>query len=219
MQAQRRRRTRKQAALNNVANERADLSYPWESACVTEIFGERPTSPTSMFHVCPPFAEERKDYVEAEAKSAQEISHVPQAQILFMNPIDSTRNEDYPAERERRLHNVCGKWLTTVGHNYDVFAIGASILREFERSFRYEGSKKKVLSAAFGLKSPATLAKHANSMSRYSVWHKNNRSGCALPVRRSEACDLLEALRFCQHVLGLRDVDVVFQSRKSKRFG
>ena len=172
------------------------------------------------------------DYAEAEAKPQEKASSLPPAQILFMGAIDSKRNEDYAQERERRLNNVCGKWLTVIGHNYEAFA---KILREFERSCRYEASKK-VLSAAFGLKSPATLEKRTNSMSRYLICRKNNRNGFALPVRRSEAWEyitrfeehragasagsaFLEALRFSQRVLGLRDVDVGFSVPTGQRFG
>ena len=67
-------------------------------------------------------------------------------------------------------------------------------------------------------------------MIRFIVWRKNHKSGFAYPVSRKEAWEyvnrlkdtaaggasasgFLEAIRFCQHVLGLRDVESIFSSK------
>ncbi|CAE6913109.1 METTL21B [Symbiodinium natans] len=218
-----------QGAVNEVSGESTNLFYPWETDAMKDFFGQESQA---LFHVpsiaVPSFA--IPSTTPQPSKTSAQAHVALQDFPMYVSAISAFRNENFLEERARKLEKCYDKWMTLLSHNFDAFAIGASLSKEFQRSTRYEGSRK-ILSATFGLKSPATLDKRANSMLRYLQWHKKYRGGFGFPISRDEAWQylsylesegagasaggaFLEAVRFSHFVLGLRDVTFIFESRE-----
>ena len=76
--------------------------------------------------------------------------------------------------------------LTLTSHNFDAFEIGSVMTKEFQRTYsRYESSRE-IMSATFGVNSPATLEKRANALMRFLLWHKKHRTGFGFPIHPDE---------------------------------
>ena len=211
-------------ALAQCGSRTASLKYPWEMDMYKGIFGDAmeetlkiaPFQPASMPGPSQPPL--KKSRVEREATAS-----------LFEGVISQLKNETFEEETARRIAKVTEKWLTIISGNYEAFEVGSVIAKEYLKVPKFQNSRK-ILQATFGLKSPATLEKRANAMIRFMIWHNKHKSGFAYPVSREEAWEyvnhlkdtaagatsasgFLEAIRFCQHVLGMRDVEPIFASK------
>ena len=80
-------------------------------------------------------------------------------------------NMGYQIQREKLLQKATNKWATLLQEIGDSSHLFRSIVREGKGAYDFEVASK-ALQAAFGVKSPGTLNKRADSMIHFSNWHR-----------------------------------------------
>lgn len=141
----------------------------------------------------------------------------------------SRRDMGYQFQREVMLQKATNKWailLQEIGNSSHLFR---SIVRESEGAYDFQVALK-ALQAAFGVKSPGTLIKRADSMIHFVNWHRNTYGEVAFPLvemdvwfyichleetnaGKTKAAGFLQALNFSRFVLDMEGVAEALSSR------
>ena len=207
--------------------------FPWETGVMSAIFSTDPL--VDMFPKMPQLSADsvpgpipgnpsRPD--PQQRKRVFEAAFIPGVSSRVSQ---RRRDMGYQIQREKLLQKATNKWATLlqeIGNSSHLFR---SIVREGKGAYDFEVASK-ALQAAFGVKSPGTLNKRADSMIHFSNWHRTAYGGGAFPLvemdvwfyichledtnsGKTKAAGFLQSLNFSRYVL---DMDGVAESMSAR---
>ena len=210
---------------------------PWESGVMTSIFPSE-----DVHNMFPSFPQVDVTTVPAPVDRASVRSQPQDRRRVFdkafipgiSSSVSLTRREvDFHQQRARLLAKALMKWTTLLQDMGDNSSLFNQIVDEGSGVYDFEVARTAV-AAAFGVKSPGTLNKRADSMIHYSSWHRRCFANHVYPlaesdvwmyvcsldkekVGRTRAASFMQALNFCKFVIDLEGVDRVMSAQVKGR--
>ena len=201
-------------------------SLPWESGVFATIFGSNDDFLASNLASCPlppdlEDAQPTESSVDALTGVSSRILKRDRTDCIFSQVVKLKRDVDHLTAIEESWTKALKKWHTVLACACYTGLVGAAV-RDAVSDGRDYGS---ILRDVFGNKSPRTANKRASTMSALFAWlDKKNLS--VWPVRSdyvaaylnessvggagsTKGKTLMEAFRFCKHVMRLPDLDEI----------
>ena len=230
------------ASFGQYRAQHSDLAFPWESGVMADIFGVGGTVPLPE---CLGIGEQLRLTSAREKSSAvgdQRSAAMPH-DAKYMSAVQSLKDIPYFENKAHKLELACGYWMDILSINWASSEIGAHLSAALLEDSA-GGEAVSVLRSCFGVKSPSTLLKRANSFRQYIQWHKRSGYGSLnncepLPLEERAVWEyfrylkclretnsrgytvptsFLETIRFCKFTLGLRQTEPVLESRRLMGF-
>lgn len=201
-------------------------SLPWESGVFATIFGDNDDFLTSNLNACPlpPDVVDTQPTVpsvDALTGVSNLILKRDRTDCIFSQVVKLKRDVDHLTSIEESWSKALKKWHTVLACAGYTGLVGAAVKDAVSDGNDYGG----ILRDVFGNKSPRTANKRASTMLALFAW-LDKRNLCVWPVRSDYVAayinesskggagstrgkTLMEAFRFCKHVMRLPDLDEV----------
>ena len=203
-------------------------SLPWESGVFATIFGSNDEFLASNLTSCPvpPDVEEAQSSdpkVDAVTLPSGRILKRDRIDCIFAQVVKLKRDVDHLISIEESWSKALKKWYTVLACAGNTGLVGAAVRDAVAEGMDYCG----ILRDVFGNKSPRTANKRASTMLALFAWldkknltvwpvrsdcvaaYLNATSGCSAGSTKGKT--LMEAFRFCKHVMRLPDLDEVIE--------
>ena len=226
------------ASFGQYRARHSDLAFPWESGVMADIFG---TGSSVSLPQCVGIGEQLSLASVSKNLSAsgdRNIDHLPH-EAKYMSAVQSLKDVPYFEDKAHKLELACGYWMDILSIDWASSEVGAHLSAALLEDSA-GGEAVSVLRSCFGVKSPSTLLKRANSFRQYIQWHKRSGYGTLnncqpLPLEEKAVWEyfrylkclreansrgytvpssFLETIRFCKFTLGLKQTEPILESRR-----
>ncbi len=226
------------ASFGQYRARHSDLAFPWESGVMADIFG---TGSSVSLPQCVGIGEQLSLASVSKnlgASGDRNIDHLPH-EAKYMSAVQSLKDVPYFEDKAHKLELACGYWMDILSIDWASSEIGAHLSAALLEDSA-GGEAVSVLRSCFGVKSPSTLLKRANSFRQYIQWHKRSGYGTLnscqpLPLEERAVWEyfrylkclreansrgytvltsFLETIRFCKFTLGLKQTEPILESRR-----
>ena len=219
----------------------ADLTYPWETGVLAEIFNVQDD------HL--PRCQGLTDVLNPGVLDEPELAVLNPVQAMipagakYIHAVKSTADIPYFEGKRQQLDSACCQWLNILSIRWSASAVGPQLADALLKDVT-GNEATEILSACFGVKSPATLLKRASAMKRFISWFDkteaaNEIGARALPLEEgavweyflylreqrvqqgrgfTTAASFLEAVRFAKFTFELQGTEQVLASRRLQGF-
>lgn len=151
------------------------------------------------------------------------VREQPESKPVFMGVVRCTDDLPVLQDREAKRMAAIQGWWEVLAPSISSSAVGKRVIVDATTD-TLERVAYENLDAVFALKSPGTLLRRLYSIQAFASWCKEQHGECWIPVKESrtwqytkwlqqnkapptKACSLLEALRFCWYILGVKGSD------------
>ena len=216
----------------------SDLSFPWESGVLADIFGK---DSAMKLPECVGYGDQHLQPLSnatGSSGSKQDAVELPQG-AKYLKAVQSIKDIPYFEGKAQKLELACGLWMDILSIDWTASEVGGYLAPALLRDAT-GGEAVEILRASFGVKSPSTLLKRAGAFKRYIQWHGKNGFGTVhscepLPLQEAAVWEyflflrtariekrrgytvpssFLESVRFAKFTVGLKDTDEVLASRR-----
>ena len=214
------------------------LSLPWEQGILKEILGSSTSNVDGLR--APRFIPEfEQESLVSDAPLQLQIDLAPPVAPRFHRAVKSDKDLEYFEMKKTKIKLACAHWLKLLSINWQASSVGPQVavaLQEDATGLEAE----EILTATFGVKSPATLLKRASALRRYCNWlatqsGKSDTRPFPLALVEEDVwryflhlkagtdktkigftvqSEFLETIRFAKFVLGFSDCNGILSSRR-----
>ena len=217
---------------------RSDLAFPWENGVMAEIFGGG--------HILslPQCVGVGEQMMQSSTDTSRDVVAASIHETLphdakYLVAVQSLKDVPYFENKAHKLELACGLWMDILSIDWGSSEVGthlsAALLTDSSG-----GEAVNILRSCFGVKSPSTLLKRANSFRQFIQWHFKSGFGTEnssqpLPLVEKAVWEyfqylkmirvenkrgytvpssFLEAVRFGRFTLGLKNTEAILESRR-----
>ena len=143
-----------------------ELLFPWETGVMADIFNVRQDPlPQCPGLVEQPLAPEHGH----EADLQDKLVHFLPDSAKCIHAVRSLQDLSCFDAKAQKLELACGQWLNLLAIEWSASGVGPQLVHALQRD--HSGAEATtILSACFGVKSPATLLKRASAFKKYACW-------------------------------------------------
>ena len=144
----------------------SDLAFPWESGIFADIFGSDRSVPLPE---CVGYGDPLSQPAASAAEMVSSKEHLAE-DAKYIKAVQSLKDVPYFEGKAHKLELACGLWMDILSIDWSSSEVGAYLAPALLRDSS-GGEAVEILRASFGVKSPATLLKRANTFKKFIQWH------------------------------------------------